>query len=65
MRGLVLVAASLAAGPVSALDVRAVKPRVEATVAADYPHLLALCSRCRAGGALTVAITGTWPITGT
>ena len=33
---------ALMAGPAAALDVAALKPGVEAEVAADYPHLLAL-----------------------
>lgn len=36
------VVTTLAAGPALALDVRAVKPGLDAEVAADYPHLLAL-----------------------
>lgn len=43
-RSLLIAAAvvGLAAGPARALDVATVKPRIEADVAADYPHLLGL-----------------------
>src|SRR5436305_12672707 len=50
---------ALTAGPATALDVAAVKPGLEAEVAADYPHLLALYKDIHAHPELSMQETHT------